>query len=110
MVMAPLTAHEWPERTGTGGRVSERSGSPAETIEPTLGINSAGSQSLLGMADWMESVASKVPEELQWHLAWSRNLVGTVVAELSGLPYSGPPVLYVGGKEHLSAGTTEALD
>lgn len=80
MIMAPLTAHEWPERA-----------------------NSASSQSLLGMADWMEGVASKVPEELQWHLAWPRNLVATVIAELSGLPYSGPPVLYVGRKESLAS-------
>ncbi|KAK5939996.1 hypothetical protein PMZ80_007414 [Knufia obscura] len=94
MIMAPLTAHEWPERTGL-------SNSGVETPGETLGISSAGGQSLLGMADWMESVASKVPEELQWHLAWSRNLVGTVIAELSGLPYSGPPVLYVGRKESL---------
>lgn len=72
MIMAPLTAHQWPERA-----------------------NTASAQTLLGMADWMESVASKVPEELQWHLSWSRNLVSTVVAELSGLPFSGPPVLYI---------------
>jgi hypothetical protein len=75
MLMAPLTAQEWPERA-----------------------NTAGTQCLLGLADWMESVASKVPDALQWHLAWARNLVATVVAELSGLPYAGPPVLYIGGK------------
>lgn len=75
MMMAPLTAQEWPDRAGT-----------------------AGTQCLLGLADWMESVASKVPSALQWHLAWARNLVATVVAELSGLPYAGPPVLYIGEK------------
>lgn len=72
MMMAPLTAHEWPER--------------AET---------AGVHSLFGMVDWMDSVASNVPEALQWHLAWSRSLIATAVAELGGLPYTGPPVLYI---------------
>lgn len=74
MIMSPLTAHEWPERA-----------------------DSTGSQSLMGMADWMESVASKVPTELQWHLAWPRAIVSTVVAELSGLPHAGPAVLYIEG-------------
>lgn len=78
MMMAPLTAQEWPERAAT-----------------------AGSQCLLGLADWMESVASKVPDALQWHLAWSRNLVATVVAELSGSPYAGPSVLYIGNKSSM---------
>lgn len=78
MLMAPLTAQEWPERA-----------------------NTAGTQCLLGLADWMESVASKVPDALQWHLAWARNLVATVVAELSGLPYAGPAVLYIGGKNSM---------
>ena len=107
MIMAPLTAHEWPERTGMSGSGSDRHSSPSgrsDTPGELLGINSAGKQSLLGMADWMESVASKVPEELQWHLAWSRTLVGTVIAELSGLPYSGPPVLYIGRKGSVGDG------
>lgn len=77
MLMAPLTAHEWPERA-----------------------NSAGGQALLGMADWMESVASKVPDAMHWHLSWSRGLVSTVLAELGDLPYSGPPVLYIKGQEN----------
>lgn len=76
MIMSPLTAHEWPERA-----------------------DSAGMQSLMGMADWMESVASKVPDELQWHLAWPRAIVSTVVAELSGLPHVGPAVLYIKDNE-----------
>lgn len=103
MVMAPLTAHEWPERTRVGSNLSvngsERAASPNETSEQRLDINSAGSQSLLGIADWMESVAGKVPAELRWHLAWLRNVVRTVVAELSGLPCGGPPVLRVRGTE-----------
>ena len=78
MLMAPLTAQQWPERADT-----------------------AGSQALLSMADWMENVASKIPQELQWHLQWPRALVSTVIAELSGLPYDGPPVLYI-MKEPLS--------
>lgn len=82
MLMAPLTAVNWPERADT-----------------------AGSQALLSMADWMENVASKVPEELQWHLSWPRNLVSTVIAELSGLPYDGLPVLHLGMKGSLEQAT-----
>ncbi|KAK5072039.1 hypothetical protein LTR51_006523 [Lithohypha guttulata] len=51
MIMAPLTACEWRERADSGGN-----------------------QTLLGMADWMENVASRVPDELQWHLAWPRTI------------------------------------
>lgn len=83
MMMAPLTAQEWPDRAAT-----------------------TGTQCLLGLADWMESVASKVPDTLQWHLAWARSLVATVVAELSGSAYSGPPVLYIGSK-HSAGSITE---
>ena len=78
MIMAPLVAQEWPERA-----------------------ESTGSQTLLGIADWMESVASKVPEELHWHLEWPRSMVSTAVAELSGLPYNGPAVLYVEREQEL---------
>ncbi|KAJ9660215.1 hypothetical protein H2198_002721 [Neophaeococcomyces mojaviensis] len=81
MLMAPLTAHEWPARA-----------------------NAAGGQTLMGIADWMESVASKVPEELQWHLSWSRGLVNTVIAELNGLPYAGPPVLFIPSADAETAG------
>lgn len=82
MLMAPLTAHEWPERA-----------------------NFAGNQSLLGMADWMNSVTNKVPDALHWHLSWSRGLVETVIAELGGLPYNGSPVLHV--ESHLSSSMSQ---
>jgi len=90
MLMAPLTAHSWPTHA-----------------------NTAGSQTLMGIADWMEDVTSKVPDELQWHLSWSRGLVSTVIAELSGLPYAGPPVLFIpsaAGDEEGSHNASEAGD
>lgn len=83
MMMAPLTAQEWPERSV-----------------------SAGTQCLLGLADWMEGVASKVPVGMQSHLVWARKLVATVVAELSGAPYAGPPVLYISSKCPLQRSTS----
>lgn len=78
MLMAPLTAQEWPDRAGT-----------------------AGTQALLGIADWVESIASKVPDALQWHLAWARSLVATVIAEVSGSPYAGPSVLHISNKSSM---------
>lgn len=83
MLMAPLTATHWPGRADT-----------------------ARSQSLLSMADWMENVTSKVPAELQWHLSWPRSLVSTVIAELNGLPYDGSPVLHISRKEPLDEAAT----
>lgn len=78
LIMVPLTINEWPDRTGY-----------------------APSRVLMSVVAWSHDIASRISDELQYHLDWSKSVVATVVAEISDQPFEGPAVLLIDKKHTL---------